>query len=170
MAEQICWNWSSGSSSQWKLIMWSSRTIGNMGRRLRIVTVLCFLLLPGPLAGAEGAYNVVDRSEVLEAMRQHGDYDPTATTNGARFQAEAVFYLARQARERNPDGPPLFIGYEDWFRAFLAGDWADGAYSAAVCAAELSTPTEYGSGLSARSGHSGDKGRADAGTGRECAD
>ena len=90
-----------------------------MGGRLRIVTVLCFLLLLDSLAGAEGAYNVVDRSEVLEAMRQHGDYDPTATTNGARFQAEAVFYLARQARERDPEGPPLFIGYEDWFRSFL---------------------------------------------------
>ena len=87
---------------------------------LRIATVLCFLLLPGPLAGVEGAYNVVDRSEVLEAMRQHGDYDLTAVTHGARFQAEVVFYLARQARERNPDGLPLFIGYEDWFRSFLA--------------------------------------------------
>ncbi|MYK40390.1 MAG: hypothetical protein F4049_09260 [Gemmatimonadetes bacterium] len=105
-------------SSQWKLIMWNSRAIGNVGERLRIATVLCFLLLPGSLAGAEGAYNVVDRSEVLAAMRQHGDYDPTATTNGARFQAEAVLYLARQARERDPDGLPLFIGYEDWFRAF----------------------------------------------------
>ena len=99
--------------------MWSFRAIGNMGWRLGIVSVLCFFLLPGPLAGVEGAYNVVDRSEVLEAMRQHGDYDPTATTNGARFQAEAVLYLARQARERDPDGLPLFIGYEDWFRAFL---------------------------------------------------
>ena len=62
---------------------------------------------------------MVDRSEVLEAMRQHGDYDPTATTNGARFQAEVLLYLARQARDRDPDGLPLFIGYEDWFRAFL---------------------------------------------------
>ena len=99
--------------------MWSSRAIGNVGGRLRVATVFCFLLLPSQLAGVEGAYNVVDRSEVLEAMRQHGDYDPTATTNGARFQAEAVLYLARQARERDPDGLPLFIGYEDWFRAFL---------------------------------------------------
>ena len=88
---------------------------------LRIATVLFFLLLPGPLAGVEGAYNVVGRSEVLEAMRQHyGDYDPTATTNGARFQAEVLLYLARQARERDPDGLPLFIGHEAWFRSFLA--------------------------------------------------
>ena len=86
---------------------------------LRIATVLCFLLLPGSLAGVEGDYNVLERSEVLEAMRQHGDYDLTATANGAWFLAEVVCYLAQQARERDPNGPPLFIGYEDWFRAFL---------------------------------------------------
>ena len=150
--------------------MWNSRAIGNVGVRLRIVTVLCFLLLPDPLAGVEGAYNVVDRSEVLEAMRQHGDYDPTATTNGARFQAEAVLYLARQARDRDPDGLPLFIGYEDWFRAFLAVTGRTEHTAPQFGAAELSTPTEYGSGLSARSSHSRGKGGTDAGTGRECAD
>ena len=92
-----------------------------MGGSLRIVTVLFFLVLPGSLAGVEGAYNVVGRSEVLEAMRQHyGDYDPTATTNGARFQAEVLLYLARQAMEHDPDGLPLFIGHEAWFRSFLA--------------------------------------------------
>ena len=87
---------------------------------LRIAALLCFLLLPGSLAGVEGAYNVVGRSEVLEAMQQHyGNYELTATTNGA-WLAEVVFYLARQARERDPDGLPLFIGHEAWFRSFLA--------------------------------------------------
>ena len=87
---------------------------------LRIAALLCFLVLPGPLAGVEGAYNVVDRSEVLEAMRQHyGDYELTSTTNGA-WLADVVFYLARQARDRDPDGLPLFIGHEAWFRSFLA--------------------------------------------------
>ena len=87
---------------------------------LRIAALLCFLLLPGPLAGTEGAYNVVGRSEVLEAMQQHyGNYELTATTNGA-WLADVVSYLARQARERDPDGLPLFIGHEAWFRSFLA--------------------------------------------------
>ena len=88
---------------------------------LRIATVLCFSLLPDQLVGVEGDYNVVDRSEVLAAMRQHyGNYEElTATTNGA-WLADVVFYLARQARERDPDGPPLFIGHEEWFRSFLA--------------------------------------------------
>lgn len=87
---------------------------------LRIATVLCFLLLSGPLASAEGDYNVVDRSAVLAAMRQHyGGYELTSTTNGA-WLAEVVLSLARQAGERGPDGPPLFIGHEEWFRSFLA--------------------------------------------------
>ena len=86
---------------------------------LRIATVLCFSLLPNQLVGVEGDYNVVDRSEVLAAMRQHyGGYELTATTNGL-WLADVVFYLARQARERDPDGPPLFIGHEEWFRSFL---------------------------------------------------
>ena len=95
--------------------MTSFQYIGN----LRIATVLCFFLLPDSLAGVEGAYNVVERSEVVEAMRQHGDYEPNATANSGWFQAEVVLYLARQARERDPNGLPLFIGYEDWFRSFL---------------------------------------------------
>ncbi len=95
--------------------MTSFRYVGS----LRIATVFCLLLLPDQLVGAEGDYNVVDRSEVLEAMRQHyGDYELTATTNGA-WLAEVVFSLVRQARERDPDRLPLFIGHEDWFRSFL---------------------------------------------------
>ncbi len=87
---------------------------------LRIATVVCLLALPNQLVGAEGGYNVVERSEVLAAMRQHyGGYELTATTNG-KWLADVVFYLARQARERDPDGPPLFIGHEEWFRSFLA--------------------------------------------------
>ncbi len=88
---------------------------------LRIATVLCFSLLPDQLVGVEGDYNVLDRSEVLAAMREHyGNYEElTSTTNGA-WLADVVLSLARQARERDPDGPPLFIGHEEWFRSFLA--------------------------------------------------
>ncbi len=87
---------------------------------LRIATVLCFALLPDQLASVEGGYNVVDRSQVLEAMRQHyGGYKLTAATNGA-WLADVVFCLVRQAQEHDPDGPPLFIGHEEWFWSFLA--------------------------------------------------
>ncbi len=91
---------------------------------LRIATLLCFFYSLDRPACVEAdsvlpGYQVVSRAEIIEAMRKCGDYDPTATTNGARFQADVVSYLARKARERNPQGPPLFIGYEDWFRAFM---------------------------------------------------
>ena len=89
---------------------------------LRIATLLCFFFTldrPACADGVRPGYQVVSRVEIVEAMRQCSDYDPTATTNGARFQADMVSYLARKARERDPQGLPLFIGYEDWFRAFM---------------------------------------------------
>ena len=55
------------------------------------------------------------REEILTAMRACEGYDPAATTNGARFQAEVLLRLARQA----PNGPPLFLGHAEWFSAFL---------------------------------------------------
>ena len=90
---------------------------------LSLVTVLFWLFFPhqpegGEVGTASPAHQVVSRQEILEAMRQVGDYDPTATTNGARFQWEVVLYLARRAEQRDPKGPPLFINSVDWYRAF----------------------------------------------------
>ena len=91
---------------------------------LSCVTLLvCLILAHQPACAGEGAgdpaYQLVSRQEILEAMRQVGDYDPTATTNGARFQWEVVLDLARRAEQRDPEGPPLFINAEDWYRAFV---------------------------------------------------
>ena len=89
---------------------------------LRIATLLCFFFTldrPECADSVHPGYQMVSRAEIIEAMRQCDDYDPTATTNGARFQADVVSYLARKARARDPQGLPLFIGYEDWFRAFM---------------------------------------------------
>ena len=58
----------------------------------------------------------VGREEILNAMRGCDGYELTATTNGARFQAEVLLRLARE----QPDGPPLFLGHAEWFSAFLA--------------------------------------------------
>lgn len=93
-------------------------------RGLNLATVLVCLFLPGqPRCEEAGAsrrtHHVVSRQEILEAMRQAGDYDPTATTNGARFQWEVIFHLAHRAWERDPGGAPLFIDSEHWFRAFM---------------------------------------------------
>jgi hypothetical protein len=71
-------------------------------------------------ADAAEAPAVVSPAALREAMSAIKGYDPTATTNGARFQAEVLVALARQARSRDPGGPPLFIGHADWFAAFLA--------------------------------------------------
>ena len=89
---------------------------------LRIATLLCFFFLldrPACADGVRPGYQVVSRTEIVEAMRQCDDYDPTVTTNGVRFQGEIILYLARKARARDPQGLPLFIGYEDWFQAFM---------------------------------------------------
>ena len=89
---------------------------------LRIATLLCFFFFldrPACADDVRPGYQVVSRAEIVEAMRQCGDYDPTATTNGARFQGDMILYLAQKARERDPQGLPLFIGYENWFQAFM---------------------------------------------------
>ncbi len=77
-------------------------------------TLLALLLLT-----AEAAPRSVDREEVLSAMKACQGYDVTATTNGARFQAEVLLRLARQARAERPNGPSLLIGHADWYSAFL---------------------------------------------------
>ncbi len=89
---------------------------------LRIATLLCFFFFldrPACADDVRPGYQVVSRAEIVEAMRQCGDYDPTATTNGARFQGDMILYLAQKARARDPQGLPLFIGYENWFQAFM---------------------------------------------------
>ena len=98
--------------------MTSFRYIGG----LKVATLLCFFFILDRPACADGVlsrYQVVSRAEIIEAMRQCDDYDPTATTNGARFQGEMILYLAQKARARDPQGLPLFIGYENWFQAFM---------------------------------------------------
>jgi hypothetical protein len=57
--------------------------------------------------------------EVRAAIAQSRGYDLLATANGGRLQAEVLIRLARAAREKRPEGPPLLIGHDDWFRALL---------------------------------------------------
>ncbi len=63
---------------------------------------------------------VVDRDVLRAAMVEELDegYDPTATTNSARFFAEVIFSLAKTARTNDPRGRPLLIQQEDWFHIF----------------------------------------------------
>jgi hypothetical protein len=57
--------------------------------------------------------------EVRAAIAQSRGYDLLATANGGRLQAEVLIRLARAAREKRPEGPPLLIGHDDWFHALL---------------------------------------------------
>src|SRR5262245_57602035 len=61
----------------------------------------------------------VSREEVLAAMRESHGFDATATTNGARLQAEVILRLAAQRMARDPNGPPLRIGHQEWYEATL---------------------------------------------------
>jgi hypothetical protein len=56
-------------------------------------------------------------ADVLDAFAQRRGYDLLATANGGRLQAEVLLHLARAAQQTRPDGPPLLIGHDEWFRA-----------------------------------------------------
>ena len=59
---------------------------------LALVALLTGALLPAaPPSGAR----LLSRAEILAAMRTCEGYDLTATTNGARFQAEVLLHLLR---------------------------------------------------------------------------
>jgi len=97
------------------------------GRRaglLALVTAIAPAVLaaqqapPKPPA-PEPASQPVAYAELLRAMRAEQGYDVRKTTNLARFQAGVLLRLAEEAHSRRPDGPPLFVGHADWFRAYL---------------------------------------------------
>jgi hypothetical protein len=52
-------------------------------------------------------------------MGMHGDYDILPTTNRGRFASGLLLRLARWARERDPEGGPLYIDPEDWFFSYM---------------------------------------------------
>ncbi len=89
--------------------------------RLRVPTaVLAMIVAPLSATAAErfGA-RVVERAEILDAMKQSQGYDVTVTTNGPRFQSEVVLRLVAAAEARDPKRQPLFLGHREWFDAYL---------------------------------------------------
>lgn len=86
------------------------------------LALLCLLFVPPTLQSSSGRSpdaRIVSRDEILEAMRQSSGYDLTATANGARLQAEVLLGIVREAHARDTEGPPLFLGREEWFLAYL---------------------------------------------------
>src|SRR5688572_22627805 len=84
------------------------------------VLAAAFVLASIPVAAAErfGA-RVVQRDEILQAMKPSRGYNLMATTNGPRFQAEVLLRLASDAEARDPRRQPLFVGHREWFEAYL---------------------------------------------------
>ena len=86
------------------------------------ITLGVFFLLNSSLlfsAAANKDIYEVSFFDLLTAMQSQTGYDPTATTNVARFQAQVVLLLAREAHSVDPQGPPLLIKHDNWFQAFL---------------------------------------------------
>jgi hypothetical protein len=85
---------------------------------LALALVLAIAVVPARAAERHGA-RVVERDEILQAMKQSRGYEVTATTNGPRFQGEVLVRLAADAKARDPARTPLFIGHREWFDAYL---------------------------------------------------
>jgi len=81
--------------------------------------MLLLLFVLAATAPASASAVDVGADELLAALRQSQGYDLTATANAARMHAEVYLRLARAARERDPDGPPLLIRPESWHEAYL---------------------------------------------------
>ncbi len=98
---------------------WAARLVQNVAMS-RSAQLLGLWLACAVGLAAEPARQVVGREELLVAMRLSQGFDPTATANGARLQAEVLLRLAQAALTRAPQGPPLFIDHATWFEALLA--------------------------------------------------
>ena len=78
---------------------------------------LSFLLARSADAATADTPVRVPFEEVRAAIAHSRGYDVLATANGGRLQAEVLIYLGRLAQAKQPDGPPLLVGHDDWFRA-----------------------------------------------------
>jgi hypothetical protein len=76
------------------------------------------LVLAAVLAAPPAGLVNITTDQIAAAMRKCTGYDPTATTNGGRFQAEVLLHLADFA-EGQGIAAPLFVGHQEWFDALL---------------------------------------------------
>ena len=88
--------------------------------RRALLLALCPLLARSAAAAAPEVPSRVSFEEVRAAIALRRGYDVLATVNGGRLQAEVLLHLARSAQQARPDGPPLLVGYDEWFQALIA--------------------------------------------------
>jgi hypothetical protein len=67
----------------------------------------------------ESAPRAVSRGQILEAMGRSRGYNLTATSNGARLQAEVLLRLIHKAEKVDHEQRPLLVGHDEWYEAFL---------------------------------------------------
>jgi len=87
--------------------------------RHALLLALCPLLARSASAAAAEAPLRVPLEDVRAAIALRHGYDVRATANGGRLQAEVLLHLARAAQRQRPDGPPLLVGYDEWFQALI---------------------------------------------------
>ena len=87
--------------------------------RRALLLDLCPLLATSAAAAPPEAPFRVPFEDVRAAIAQRRGYDVLATANGGRVQAEVLLHLARAAQQTRPDGPPLLVGYDEWFQALI---------------------------------------------------
>jgi hypothetical protein len=87
--------------------------------RRALLLALCPLLARSAAAAAPEAPFRVPFEDVRAAIASRRGYDVLATANGGRLQAEVLLHLARAAQQTRPDGPPLLVGHDEWFRALM---------------------------------------------------
>ena len=87
--------------------------------RRALLLALCLLVARSAAAAAPEAPSRVPFEDVRAAIALRRGYDVLATANGGRLQAEVLLHLARAAQETRPDGPPLLVGYDEWFQALI---------------------------------------------------
>jgi hypothetical protein len=82
---------------------------------------VCVLLAPTRLPGIQDCPSprVIPRDELLQAMRQHGNYDIVPTPNWARFQTEVFLNLMHASLARDSRGGVILIPAEDWYQAYV---------------------------------------------------
>ncbi len=102
----------------------SSRGCGYCSPKFRHVTgcslaLIAALVLHVPAVAQTCSVRHVPRDELVRAMSMHGEYDILATTNRGRFTAGLLLRLARWAKERDPQGGPLYITPENWFFSYI---------------------------------------------------
>lgn len=94
--------------------------------------VLCLLSIQSVLIAQQtkGPFKTVSQESLERAMvivlktdtGLEPAYDPTATTNGVRYQIDVIAYLLENetGQDQEPQGErlPLLIGYKEWYLAF----------------------------------------------------